>query len=154
MRLKQTLCGLVMGLTLLGSGCASEEVKGIGTEVEVPAECQKIYNFGYNPTAGKYFVSCQKTEGGYSFYSRREEDKTWDETKFGVRPRESEILFPAACQQVYNFGYNFAASRYFVSCQKVDQGFSFYTIRPKDNGSIPWKEVKFKTPNGKILEGW
>ena len=154
--MKTTLCAIVTALTLLGSGCVKAEGEvGFGKEVTVPAECRKVMNFGYNGGADRYFVTCQKDNGNFSFYSRVPSSNNWNEKRF-LPERSKDInagdqALPGACQKIYNLGYNYNSSRYFVSCEKPGNEFSFYTKGEKDAG---WKEVKFKTPDGKTLGGW
>ncbi len=154
--MRKTLCAIVTALTLFGSGCVRAEGEtGLGKEVTVPTDCRKVLNFGYNGGADRYFVTCQKDNGNFSFYSRVPSSNSWNEMHFlsegSKKTNAEDQTLPGSCQHIYNLGYNYASSRAFVSCEKPGNEFSFYTQNPKDE---QWKEVKFKTPNGKLLEGW
>lgn len=92
LKMKQTLTGLIAGLALM-AGCGEMNSKP-AKELPVPAECIKIYNFGYNYAAERYFVACQTKDNGYLFYTRRPRSDSWSETRFVANGRYLEAEKP------------------------------------------------------------
>lgn len=58
------------------------------------------------------------------------------------REISGEVKVPGECISIFNFGYNAAQAKYFVSCKKEDKGYSFYA---RDAGRNDWIETKFIT---------
>jgi len=122
MKSTTSLCGLLTSFVIL-SACSprtGERDRDIRGEVTVPAECVSIFNFGYNAAQSKYFVACKKEDHGYSFYARDTGKNDWTETRFltlaqgnNLSESERDINIPAGCNKIYNFGFNYAASKQF-----------------------------------------